>query len=220
MGVGENYFTTFELMVIKPKKCKYCKSDFTPFRTTQSVCGLKCSVELAKIKQSKVEMNKAKVEIEVLKLKVKTHSDWRKELQIVINSIVREIDKGSCCISSLRPLNPKFDAGHRFSVGSSANISFNLFNIFSQSVHENQYKSGNPDGFDNGLKNIYGVAVYNKVHSLKLTYKDLIVDTETIKMALPIAKSILKQLKADNKVYSVTERIQLRERFNAEIGIY
>ena len=205
---------------VKPKKCKCCKAEFTPFRSTQKVCGYACASKIIKqeqIAKHKAESNKL---IADLKAKVKTHSDWKREFQAVCNSIVRALDKGGVCISSLKPLNPKFDAGHRFARGGFSNLSFNLLNIYAQSVHDNQHKSGNPDGFDNGLKAIYGIELYNEVHNLKLAYHGLIVTTEMIKTALPIAKSILKAVIAENKVYDPAERILKRKQFNKMIGIY
>jgi len=211
-----NYLCSMQAKV-NARKCKVCGEKYTPrYRTTDPCPNIECRVQLFNKNIDKIRAKN----LTELKAKVKTHSDWKRDLQVVINSIVRALDKETCCISSLRPLNPKFDAGHRWASGGNANITFNLLNIYAQSVHDNQHKSGNPDGFDHGLKSVYGIELYNEVHNLKLAYHGLIVSTEMIKTALPIAKSILKAVIAENKVYDPAERILKRKQFNKMISIY
>jgi hypothetical protein len=45
---------------VKNKKCKECGGNFTPFKTTQVVCGAKCAAKLA---ETKVWKEKKKVMI-------------------------------------------------------------------------------------------------------------------------------------------------------------
>ena len=46
---------------VKNKKCKECGGNFTPFKTTQVVCGAKCAAKLAETKvwkeKKKAHMN-------------------------------------------------------------------------------------------------------------------------------------------------------------------
>jgi len=74
---------------IKQKKCKVCSEKFTPFQTTQRVCGPKCAIEYAEIAKQKAfdrETNR-------LKEKIKSRSDWLKEAQAVFNKYIRHRDR-------------------------------------------------------------------------------------------------------------------------------
>lgn len=203
------------------RKCKICGDKYEPKHSSLEPCPkYECRLKLAEKIIPKAKKQVEKQHFDELKEKVKTHSDWKKELQAIINTIVRNIDKGHPCISSGRPLNAKYDCGHRFHASGNSHITFNLLNLFAQSVEQNQYKSGNPDGYDKGLLQTFGTDILNEVHDLKSKYHGLIIDTQMIKDALPIAKSILKAVIAENRVYSTEDRIALRKKFNKMIGIY
>lgn len=151
---------------------------------------------------------------------IKTRSDYERELQKEINTIVRLIDKGGCCISSRKPLNAKFDAGHFYSVGSNPALRFNLFNIYAQSVYANQYLSGDLTNFLSGLEHFYGKEHKEYVLSLKSQIEWLKLSTDEMKEATKKAKEIIKELKANDAVYSPLERLELRDKYNKELGIY
>lgn len=201
-------------------KCKHCRDRFVPFfqNTDQKYCMKKD--ECIKAHADHVEEKRWKQKKTDMQHELKTHSDWSKELQIEINTIVRLIDKGSVCISSLKPLNEKYDAGHRFSVGVFPALRFHLFNIYSQSVHDNQYNSGNPDGFDKGLETIYGAQHLGDVHFLKIQYPSLKLTIPELIAAKSRAKKIVKDLKAMDLVYPPNVRKELRKKYNEKLGIY
>lgn len=205
---------------IKKKKCIECSTEFLPFNSLQKVCGNKCAIIVGKSEQKKKKAKEWQKEKSILKEKLKTKSDYEKDLQILINKIVRLIDKNTCCISTGKPLNEKFDAGHFFSVGSNPTIRFNLLNIYAQSVYANQYLSGDQINFMNGLSDNYGKGLQSIVLKLKSDYKVIKLSIDDLKEKIVIAKSIVKHLEIENKTYNSIERIELRKKYNNLIGIY
>ena len=176
-------------------------------------------LEKSKIKGKKIVDQKEKKEWKERKEKTKTLSDWKNDLQKEINLIVRLIDKGHHCISSQRDLGKSFDAGHLFSRGSNPHIRYHLFNIWAQSVADNQYKSGNPIGFINGIEQTFGTEIKEYCISLK-GLPELKISIDEIKQFIQSARQIVKELKSNDKVYSTIERIELRHKYQKELGIY
>lgn len=136
-------------------RCKHCKTKFVPKKFLQKYCletddCITAFLSHAKEVKAKQQRAKDKKTREGLK----SNSDYLKELQKEINTIVRLIDKGSQCISTLKPLNDKFDAGHLYSVGSNPALRFHLDNIHAQSVYANQYLSGDQINYINGLSQV------------------------------------------------------------------
>ena len=209
-------------------KCIICKQKFTPIRSSlekscsEIECRTKWSMQVVakqkekQIKDKKQAWSKEKLEI---KEKLKTTSDWNNDLQKEINSIVREIDKDHPCISSQRKLGKSFDAGHLYSRGSNPQIRFHLFNIFAQSVHDNQWKSGNQLEFVKGIELTFGDEISDYCISLK-GLPLLKLSIEEIKEKIQIARAILKWLKLQDRKFSIEERINLRYEYNNKIGIY
>lgn len=206
-------------------KCKHCKIKFEKKYAFQQFClsddecikAFNESVKYAKEKQKAKQWQKEKKEI---KEKLMTKSDYEKLLQKEINTIVRLIDKGFICISSGKPLNDKFDAGHFYSVGSNPSLRFNLLNIYAQSVYANQYLSGDQINFINGINENYGSGLKSIVLRLKKDYPIIKLTQEELKEKTITARSIVKHLKMENKIYNSVQRIDLRRKFNKMIGIY
>jgi hypothetical protein len=205
---------------IKLKKCKVCSQKFVLERFNQQTCDYKCAIQLAKNKQKEKEQKEWKIEKAILKDKLKTLSDYSKELQKEVNTIVRLIDKDTQCISTLKPLNNKFDAGHFYSVGSNPSLRFHLDNIHAQSVYANQYLSGDQMNYLNGLSDVYGIDYKDYVISLKSRYKVLKLSIDEIKDKINISRGIIKWLKLQDRKFTIKERIYFRNKFNNEIGIY
>ena len=125
----------------KPKKCKVCKHQYTPFQTTQQVCGTICAIELAKIKrQAKLDKEHRQRKRE---LKDNDRKFQVKKTQAIFNKYIRLRDKHKCCVSCSRPLGNKFDAGHYRSTGAFPELRFNELNTNSQCVHCNRHLRGN-----------------------------------------------------------------------------
>jgi len=155
-----------------------------------------------------------------LRQKLKTNSDYCKDLQKEVNTIVRLIDKGSQCISTLKPLNSKYDAGHFYSVGSNPSLRFHLDNIHAQSVYANQYLSGDQMNYLNGLDKVYGTNYKDYVIDLKRKYPILKLSVDELKDKIVIAKEIVKELKDKNETYRYFERMIARDIYNNKLGIY
>jgi hypothetical protein len=208
---------------IKEKACRKCKEVFSPKMPLQVVCSLKCSIELAKEKAEKKEQKDIrKWKVEGLE-KLKTKSDYEKDLEKEVNHIVRLIDKGHPCISSSRD---KYivNAGHFFSVGSFPTLRFNLLNIFAQSVGDNLYKGGAPREYSDGLLNTFGYETYNEIIELKAKYPEIKLSIpeirETIKVARQCVRYLKEHTKDSEKPYSTEDRIDLRRFYNSVLGIY
>jgi hypothetical protein len=208
-------------------KCVICSEKFTPKVFNRKFCDKKdCMVKgsmqvvakmkLAKEKKAKSDWNKEKIEI---KEKLKSLSDWQNDLQKEINSIIRTLDFGHPCISSQRPLGKSYDAGHLYGRQSNPHIRYHLFNIYAQSVHDNQWKSGNQLEFVNGIEKTFGTEIKDYCLSLK-GLPILKLSISEIQEKIPIARGILKWLKLQDRKFSENERIFYRDKFNKEIGIY
>ena len=227
----------------KPKKVILCKSIgkaqgfkscgkvMTEFEKREfGLCG-SCRYEFyMKDERGKIEFAKRKIKVTSvrekafksdLRQKLKTNADYVAELQKEVNTIVRLIDKGTQCISTLKPLNDKYDAGHFYSCGSNPSLRFNLHNIHAQSVYANQYLSGDQMNYLNGLETIYGAEYKNMVIGLKQKYPILKLNVDELKEKIIIAKEIVKELKTINRVpYSRLDRYAMRMEFNKKLGIY
>lgn len=172
------------------------------------------------IPQAKREVKrKQKEQDQKTREKLETKSDLEKKLQKEINKIVRLIDKGHPCISSGRNLGKNYDAGHLYSVGSNPQIRFHLFNIFAQSVHDNQWKSGNQLDYSERLEDVFGTELKSYCLSLK-GMDSLHLSKEELREKTNIARGIVKWLKLQDRTFTTEERITLRHRFQKEIGIY
>lgn len=167
-------------------------------------------------KQKKQIWNKKK---ESIKTKLETKSDLEKKLQKEINLIVRLIDKGHKCISSGRELGNSYDAGHLYTTQAQPTIRFNLFNIFAQSVHDNQHKSGNELEYFFRIGELFGKEFQDFVVSLK-QIDALHLSKDELRDKTSIARSIVKWLKLQDRTFTKEERITMRSDFNNQIGIY
>jgi len=213
---------------IKAKKCRICKEKFIPKNiSTEVICEkYDCKVTYAMqivekqrvAKNKEIKKNNVK-EKTVLKEKLKTISDWHNDLQKEINLIVRLIDKNHPCISSQRPLGKSYDAGHLFGRQSNPHIRYHLFNIWAQSVHDNQWKSGNQLEFVNGIEFTFGTEIKDYCLSLK-GLPSLKLTIDELKGFIQKAREVVKHLKLENRIFSDKERIDLRREYNDYIGIY
>jgi len=116
-------------------------------------------------------------------------------------------------------LGKNYDAGHLYSRGSNPHIRYHLFNIFAQSVHDNQWKSGNQLDFVSGIEKTFGLDVKEYCLSLK-GLPELKLTINEIKEKIPIARSVLKYLKLQDRKFTNEERISLRKEFNSKLSIY
>lgn len=204
-----------------------CKTCFNTFLATtkEGLDIINKSVIKGRKNLSKQRKKENKQRFNEIKETLRNKSYYEKKLQTEINAIVRSIDKNHNCISSNRPLNKKFDAGHFYSVGGNASLRFNLNNIFAQSVTDNQYKGGCPLEFLEGLKTNFSDEYANYVLSLKKRYKLIKLSKEDLKECITKAKEYFKhvqeyKIKNNKEKLSLKERLELRKKGNQYIGIY
>lgn len=127
-------------------RCRNCKDKFVQYQFNNKFCKeIDCQVQkslylVEKMQQQKLkEINK---DVKQRKEKLKTTSDYLKELQVVFNKWVRARDKGLNCISCNKPAK-KENAGHYRSVGSSPTLRFEPLNVHLQCEYCNTYQHGN-----------------------------------------------------------------------------
>jgi len=124
---------------MKKKKCKICKSEYQPFNSLTKVCSPSCAIDLVKQDKDK----KFKKQTREMKERIKSRSDWLKDVQTVFNQYIRIRDKLEPCISCQRHHEGQYHAGHYRSVGSAPELRFNELNNNKQCAPCNNHLSGN-----------------------------------------------------------------------------
>lgn len=199
------------MRIVKDKKCKWCGTVFRPYKTTDKFCSTYCFIDDHKEKEWKKE-------VKIRKEKLKTHKDYIKDFQVIINKLIRIIDFGHNCISCGR--NGKPQSGHYHSTQANPSLRFNLFNIWLQDYYCNVQLSANIIGYNKGLINEFGIQLKEYIETgLVAEIREIKPSIPELKEAIEKTKQIIKQLPKE-KIYSKSERIELRKKFNEEIGIY
>lgn len=208
---------------IKQKKCKQCNKFFTPFRPLAFICSASCAIQYNNKKKEEKAESEWKERKAVLKEAIKTPGDYKKDLEVEINHIVRLIDKGHECISS-NVQRYIVNAGHLYSVGAFPALRFNLLNIYAQSVQENKDRHGNGVIYKERIKEVFGIEVSEEIENLRILYPELKLSIPEIKEAIVKARSIVKSLKKivedEEKPFTTEMRIKLRRKLNDQLGIY
>lgn len=147
------------------KKCKNCGEKFEPrFNTLEAFCWApECKTIEALKKLDKLKAKNAKIQRQndIAKRKkiiesLKTASQWKNELQVIFNRWIRLRDRGKNCVSCLRPLGDRFDAGHYYAVGNYPGLRFDPLNVHGQCVECNKYNGGNLHEYRENLFNRIG----------------------------------------------------------------
>lgn len=208
----------------KPKVCPYCKEEYTPFNSLNP-CHLNppCAVKWLKDNPEKAKKNYKKVvrkELNQMKEKVGNKKPDKSVLQDIVNHIARLIDRDQVCISCSRYPKAKH-GGHRWAVNENQNIRYNLCAIMLQCYSCNDRKSGCIDGYDKGLLETFGQEYFDYVrYDIKRIYSYVGLSNFDLKEKIKIARSIVKELQTLDKTYTTQERIELRHKYNKQIGIY
>ena len=169
------------------------------------------------IPKAKINIRKAKKE-ERRKIRAEKslQADWSKRLQDEINRIARTIDKGLPCLA--RNIRGQMHAGHVFARGGNQTIRLNLHNIHRQSAQSNHFQ--NDDGkLREGVVNEYGYDYMEFISGLRRT-PALTYNNREYRDLTEKARKILKRLKEADRIYTKSERIEMRNRINVELGIY
>lgn len=177
------------IQTYKPKKCKNCLELFTPYRSLQIVCSVKCSFEYGSKLKEKKEQKDWKERKKVMKKDMLNKSDYIKILQQLVNRFVRQRD-GNYCISCDAPINGKVDAGHLFSVGNYPSVRFDLRNINSQCIKCNQFNGGSILEYRENLIKKIGPKEFDELD--KLAHQNRMFDIEEIKQMIQKFKELTK----------------------------
>lgn len=146
--------------VFKPRKCKACKTSFTPTRQMQAVCGPLCAHTVIFAANEKRHREKAKAERAADRKKreaMKTHPQLTREAQTAFNAWIRQRDAGLACIccgrqpGSASLTGGDFDAGHYRSVGSAPHLRFDERNVHAQLKLCNRFGAGRAVDYRIGL---------------------------------------------------------------------
>jgi len=144
------------------RKCKHCKTPFTPTRPLQSWCSVDCAVVLGQKalvqKKAKAKADDRKQTREKLAAMDKK-SVLTQRAQRAVNLFIKLRDWGKPCISCGKPHNPTpnyWDAGHFRSVGSAVHMRFIEENIHGQCKHCNRWLDGNVLNYEQGLIKLIG----------------------------------------------------------------
>jgi hypothetical protein len=205
-------------------RCKNCKQKFDAWEFNGKFCKepnckdarieFLSALALKNLAKQKREKNKQAKE------KLKTKSDYEAELQVPINKIARLLDKGSNCMMCDNRMKRK-NACHYHSRGSSPTLKFNLLNIWIGCHSCNSERGGNIIGYDNILIDVYGREKWEYIKfNIVREIDPLHLSIEDLKEAKKEANSIVLELTKLEKVYSISERWELRKEFNKRIGIY
>lgn len=132
----------------RPKTCSVCKTEFTPSRPLQKVCGPVCALAHAKARESRQRKAIEKVErreIRAAKERIKSRAEYLKEAQAVMNRYVRLRDARLGCVSCDKPATwpGQWHCSHFRSVGAAPHIRFNLWNMHRACSICNNHLSGN-----------------------------------------------------------------------------
>ena len=129
------------------KKCRHCKTLFTPILPMQIVCGIECAKAIAAKKREKVEKANDRQKREALK----SRAQWAREAQSAVNAYVRIRDEGKPCISCGRHHQGQWHAGHYLSRGAHPELAYDERNLHKQCQPCNTHLSGNQIEYRKGL---------------------------------------------------------------------
>jgi len=128
-------------------RCRNCKEKFVQYKFNNKFCKeLDCQVAKGLYlvdKQQQQKLKEINKDVRERKEKLKTTSDYLKEVEVFVNRFIRLRDKDKPCVSCQRPLKSKFDAGHYRSKGGNPEIRFNEDNIHGQCVYCNRHLHAN-----------------------------------------------------------------------------
>ena len=184
----------------KQHKCKECGAYYIKKQSTQQVCSMKCAIAFSKRKaeekrkkQEKSDRLEASRRMRERKEKLKSRSDWLKDLQRVFNEFIRLRDVDLPCISCGRYHQGQYHAGHYRSVGACPELRFNEDNAHKQCSACNSHLSGNILEYRLGLIEKIGL---ERVEFLeRKDHPPLKLSVEEIKDLIKVYKAKCKELK-------------------------
>ena len=159
-------------------------------------CAIAYSKRKAEEKRKKLEKAdrlEASRRMRERKEKLKSRSDWLKDLQRVFNEFIRLRDADLPCISCGRYHNGQYHAGHYRSVGACPELRFNEDNVHKQCSACNSYLSGNILEYRLGLIEKIGL---ERVEFLeRQDHPPLKLSVEEIKELIKVYRAKVRELK-------------------------
>jgi len=142
-----------------------------------------------------------------------------KVLQPVIYEIARLIDYGQPCIAS-GVTTGKFAGGHFISVGANRATALNLHNIHIQAYHSNGPQGGQPLEYLAGIRETYGDEYGEFILQFRGYKRKHKISKREMVESYPKALRVRKWLRKNKRVWSVRDRIRLRNIVNNYLGLY
>ena len=184
----------------KQHKCKECGAYYIKKQSTQQVCSMKCAIAYSKRKAEekrkkleKADRLEASRRMRERKEKLKSRSDWLKDLQRVFNEFIRLRDADLPCISCGRYHQGQYHAGHYRSVGACPELRFNEDNVHKQCSACNSHLSGNILEYRLGLIEKIGL---ERVEFLeRKDHPPLKLSVEEIKELIKVYRAKVRELK-------------------------
>lgn len=173
---------------MKTRKCKYCKSVFTPINSLQKNCfePLCVSDWINEVKEKNWKRKKAK-----LKMDLMTIQDYVKLAQQVFNKYIRLRDAGNVCIScQKKPL--KENAGHFYNANNHWSVRFDERNVHLQCEHCNTYLSGNLIYYRENLLKKIGIEEFESLSAEAMKTRKFTI--EELKEIIATYKKKIKEL--------------------------
>ena len=161
---------------------------------------MKCAIAYSKRKaeekrkkQEKSDRLEASRRMRERKEKLKSRSDWLKDLQRVFNEFIRLRDVDLPCISCGRYHQGQYHAGHYRSVGACPELRFNEDNVHKQCSACNSHLSGNILEYRLGLIEKIGL---ERVEFLeRKDHPPLKLSVEEIKALIKVYRAKVRELK-------------------------
>lgn len=206
----------------KTHLCPECGDEFTKRTSLQKTCPkVPCAISFTKKKQAlKMERENKKIHKE-LKQAAFDLPAIKGRMEHWINKIVRLIDYGHPCMSSLVPYGQyTVNAGHFVNVGANESLRFNLLNIWAQSLSDNKWGGGAKTEYRHNLIKTFGQELMDEIDGLTAKYPKIGFNKLDLMCSLTVARRIALRLEKENKIYTLEERVSLRKKFNEEIGVY
>lgn len=183
------------------KACKQCGSAFSPWSSTQTVCGRVCARRLVNAERAQ-EKERAKLDRMMDRAKrrsLETIPQLIKAAQREFNAFIRERDKHQPCICCGAPLNLDsvgggYDCGHYRSTGSASHLRFDERNAHAQTKRCNRYGAGRAVDYRVGLIARIGLAA---VEALEADNTPVKWDRDTLRQIAVIYRTKTRQLKKE-----------------------
>ena len=173
---------------MKTRKCKYCKSVFSPINSLQKNCfePLCVSDWINEVKEKNWKRKKAKMKMDLM-----TIQDYVKLAQQVFNKYIRLRDAGNVCIScQKKPL--KENAGHFYNANNHWSVRFDERNVHLQCEHCNTYLSGNLIYYRENLLTKIGIEEFENLSAEAMKTRKFTIDE--LKEIIATYKKKIKEL--------------------------